>query len=104
MSEHSDTHPTVAAIQIALMRAAPGWRKMALLGQMSQTVKTLALNGLRQRHPDATEAALRRALADILLGEELANKAYGPAQLDLSDLLERAKDEASPQDEIEDGE
>ena len=80
MHEQSDTHPRMAAMQIALMREAPAWRKMALLGQMNQTVKMLALNGLRQRHPHATEAALRRVLADLLLGKELAHKAYGPIQ------------------------
>ena len=80
MLEYSDTHPRIAAMQIALMHEAPAWRKMALLGQMNQTVKMLALSGLRQRHPQATEAVLRRALADILLGKELARKAYGPMQ------------------------
>ncbi len=78
MREQSDTHPRMDAMQIALMREAPAWRKMALLGQMNQTVKMLALSGLRQRHPHATEATLHRALADLLLGKELAHKAYGP--------------------------
>ena len=86
MYELTDTHPRVARIQIDLMRKAPIWRKMVLLGQMNQTVKTLALSGLRQRHPQATETALRRALADIILGEELALKVYGPTpELDYVD-------------------
>jgi len=78
MRELTDTHPRVARMQLDLMREAPIWRKMVLLGQMNHTVKMLALSGLRQRHPQATEMALRRALADIILGEELAQKAYGP--------------------------
>lgn len=80
MCELTDTHPRVARMQIDLMREAPVWRKMVLLEQMNRTVKILALSGLRQRHPHATEAALRRALADIMLGEELALKVYGPIQ------------------------
>jgi hypothetical protein len=45
---------------------------------MCQTVRTLALAGLRQRRPDDTPAQRRRRLADLLLGPELATVAYGP--------------------------
>jgi hypothetical protein len=56
----------------------PPWRKMALVGEMSRTVRTLALAGLRQRHPDDTSAQRQRRLADLLLGPDLAAKVYGP--------------------------
>lgn len=45
---------------------------------MNATVRALALVGLRERYPEAGPEALRRRLADLLLGEELAAKAYGP--------------------------
>jgi hypothetical protein len=45
---------------------------------LNRWVRALALNGLRQRHPEAGEAELRRRLAGLLYGEELAEKAYGP--------------------------
>jgi len=51
---------------------------MALVGEMSRTVRTLALAGLRQRHPDDTSAQRQRRLADLLLGPDLAAKVYGP--------------------------
>ncbi len=35
------------------------------------------LSGLRSGFPNADEAELRRRLADLLLGEELARKVYG---------------------------
>ncbi len=41
--EYGDTHPEAERVQIALMRAAPPWRKLALLGQLNATVKALAL-------------------------------------------------------------
>jgi len=41
-------------------------------------VCTLALSGLRQRHPQASEDELRRHLADLWLGPELAARVYGP--------------------------
>lgn len=33
--------------------------------------------GLRRRYPDASEHEIRRRLADLLLGEELAKRVYG---------------------------
>jgi hypothetical protein len=45
---------------------------------MSSAVRGLSLAGLRSRHPQASEAELRRRFADIHLGPDLAAKAYGP--------------------------
>lgn len=75
--EHSDTHPEAERVQIALMRAALPWRKIALLGQLNATVKMLALEGLRRRHPRASEQTLRHLLAEQWLGPELAARVYG---------------------------
>lgn len=73
-----DTHPDAEAVLIDLLRQAPSWRKLEMIDQLNQTVKLLVLTGLRQRFPNDNEELLRRRLADILLGEELALKAYGP--------------------------
>ena len=59
-----DTEPKVEPVQIELLRQAPAWRKLEMVGQLNQTVRTLALSGLRQRHPEATPQELRRRLAD----------------------------------------
>ena len=40
----------------------------------------MALAGLRQRHPDDTPAQQQRRLADLLLGLDLAARAFGPMQ------------------------
>ena len=74
----SDTHPDIESYHLELIREAPSWKKAHMLGQMYQTMKELALIGLRKRHPQAIEAELRRYLADILLGTELAANVYGP--------------------------
>ena len=74
---YSDTHPKVEALQIELWRQASPTRKMHMLAQLNASGHILALAGLRSRYPDATETELRRRLADILLGEELARKVYG---------------------------
>ena len=72
-----DTHPDIAAVQIDLLKQATAARKLALLGQMNQTLKALAMSGLQTRHPLDTPAMLRRRMADLLLGPELAARAYG---------------------------
>jgi hypothetical protein len=67
-------------MQIERLRQMPPWRKMELVGDLNEAVRTLALAGLRQRHPDDTPAQRRRRLADLMLGPELAARVYGPLQ------------------------
>jgi hypothetical protein len=74
----SDTRPEAEVVLIGLLRQAPAWRKLHMVGQLNQTVRTLPLNGLRQRYPEATPQELRRRLAALLLGPGLAALAYGP--------------------------
>lgn len=82
-----DTHPDAERVQIELLRRAPAWRKLEMLGQLNETARTLALSGLRQRYPQATPEELRRRLADLLLGSELAERVYGA-------LLQEKRDDA----------
>jgi hypothetical protein len=73
----SDTNPKMEALQIQLLRQASPTRKMNMLAQLNASARLLALTGLRSRFPKASEAELRRKLADLLLGEVLAHKVYG---------------------------
>lgn len=74
---YSDTHPKMEALQIQLWRQANPTRKMHMLAQLNASVRMLALAGLRSRYPHASEAELRRRLAGLLLGEDIARKVYG---------------------------
>jgi hypothetical protein len=74
---YSDTHPKIEQMQIKMWRQASPTRKMHMLAQLNASARILALTGLRSRYPNATETELRRRLADLLLGEELARKVYG---------------------------
>jgi len=74
----SDTQPEAERVQLALLRQAPPWRKLEMLGQLNQAAHTLAISGLRQRYPQAGAGELRRRLANLLLGETLATQVYGP--------------------------
>ncbi|MHC1784056.1 MAG: hypothetical protein AB9891_15095 [Anaerolineaceae bacterium] len=73
----SDTHPKMEALQIQLWRQASPTRKMQMVAQLNQSARLLALAGLSSQYPQANEAELRRRLAGLLLGEEIANKVYG---------------------------
>ncbi len=73
-----DTGSQAERVLIDLLRHASVARKLEMLGQMNAAVRQLALQGLQVRHPEATEAQLQRYLADLLLGPELAARAYGP--------------------------
>jgi hypothetical protein len=74
----TDTTPEAERVLLDLMRQASPWRKLALVGQTNAAMRLLVEQGLRQRHPEADEAEIRRRLAGSLLGETLATRVYGP--------------------------
>lgn len=77
---YSDTHPKMEALQIQLVRRMPAWKKMSIVNDLNETVKTLAISGIKQRHPHATPEQVHRMLADLILGAELARKVYDRAR------------------------
>jgi hypothetical protein len=77
---YSDTHPKMEQMQIEFIRRMPSWKKMSMVEGLNETVKTLAVTGIKQRHPDATPEQVRRMLADLMLGPELARKVYDDAR------------------------
>jgi len=77
---YSDTHPKIEQMQIELIRRMPSWKKFAAIDDLNETLKSLALGGIKRMHPEASTVQLRRILADVLLGEDLAQKAYDNAR------------------------
>jgi hypothetical protein len=75
-----DTSLAVERVLVAMLRQTPAWRKLEMVGQLNQTVRTLAMSGLRRRFPNASDVELKRRLADLLLGPELAERVYGPVR------------------------
>lgn len=57
---YSDTHPKMEALQIQLWRQASPTKKMNMLAQLNALGRLLALTGLRDRYPQATETELHR--------------------------------------------
>ncbi|MBL1173428.1 MAG: hypothetical protein PGMFKBFP_02948 [Anaerolineales bacterium] len=77
---YSDTHPKMEALQIELIRRMPAWKKISIMDGLNETVKTMAISGIKQRHPNAAPAQIQRMLAELMLGAELAQKVYGHAK------------------------
>ena len=75
----TDTSREAEEVQLAILRRMPPWRKVEMVADGWECSRELALAGLRLRHPGASEQVLRRHLVSLLLGEELAARAYGQA-------------------------
>lgn len=74
-----DTHPELEAFQIQLIQRMPAWKKLAIVDGLNETIKTLTISGIKQRHPDASPERVHRLLAESMLGVELAQQVYGNA-------------------------
>jgi hypothetical protein len=72
----ADTHPKMEALQIQVIRRMPAWKKISIVNDLNETVKTMAVSGIKQRHPNATPQEVHFMLAEIMLGTELAQKVY----------------------------
>jgi hypothetical protein len=76
-TQSPDTSPEAEQVLVELLRRAPAWRKLRMVEDTNHSVKDLLLAGLRERFPQDPPAVLRRRLADLWLGSELAAAAYG---------------------------
>lgn len=77
---YRDTHPKIEALQIELIRRMPAWKKISIVDDLNAAVKMLAISGIKQRHPAAAPEQIRRMLAELMLGAELARKVYDHAR------------------------
>jgi hypothetical protein len=76
MSPPADTASSARAAQMTAYRAmSPSDRVRATL-EMSAAARDLSIAGHRARHPDWSETQVQRAVAELLLGPDLANRAF----------------------------
>ena len=72
--QHTDTSPEAEARYTdALRRAGPGKRLRRAL-ELSELTRRLAFDGLRARHPELDEQALRLKFVEQLYGAEAARR------------------------------
>ena len=72
-----DTSPEAERVLIELWRQATPARKFALVLDTTRSMQEFMLAGLRERHPQDSPVRLRRRFAQLWLGPDLANRAYG---------------------------
>jgi hypothetical protein len=70
----ADTTATAQAIQDALQRRLSPAEKLAQAARLSRMVDRLSIEGLRRRHPQATDATIRDLRAELRLGRDLAER------------------------------
>lgn len=89
---YADTDPHIEDLQIKFLRETPVWRKLEMMAELNASARLLALSGLRQRHPHASESELRWRLAALLYGENLARKVYGDLE-DAAAVIPHSEDQ-----------
>ena len=70
----ADTDPRIEKIQIEMLRQVTPARKMRMVTEMNHTVRMFMAAGLKKRNPEASPETLRRMFAELLLGDEMAQK------------------------------
>lgn len=71
-----DTSPTAQARYYELLRSLPVQRRMQAMQGLSRAVRELALAGIRERYPAATESELRVRLTVRLYGRAVAQRLF----------------------------
>jgi hypothetical protein len=74
-----DTSPVAERRQIEAWRQMSSVEKAALVTRATEDVMSLALAGIRQRHPDASERECFLRLAELRLGPALVRTVYADA-------------------------
>ncbi|CAN5767618.1 hypothetical protein BH11MYX3_BH11MYX3_06810 [soil metagenome] len=77
----SDTTPEAAEVQRRILRGMTAARKVELLSEMCEDSRTIAIAGIRTRHPDYDDQHARWALWRMLYGDQLFRRAWPSAPL-----------------------
>jgi len=72
----NDTHPSMAARQIELLRAAGPERRVAAAMAMSRTAIDASRDALRRLHPQLSEREMLRLWVALNYGEDLAKRVF----------------------------
>jgi hypothetical protein len=71
-----DTHPAAYDAQLRAYRQMAPERRAELALEMSDAIRSIAREGIRQRHPDYTPLDVSRALVRLLYGAEAARRVW----------------------------
>ena len=71
----ADTRPEAAWVQFDIYQRMPPEKRLELAFQMSDFVREIVREGLRDRHPEYTDEQVRLAACRLTLGQELFGRA-----------------------------
>ncbi len=72
----ADTTRDAHRVQLAIYQKLGGAGRLAIACQLTETVRQMALAGIRDRHPDYEEDQVRLAYARLTLGDNLVRAAW----------------------------
>ncbi len=78
-TQSPDTSVEAEQFLIENLRAAGPQRRLDMARDASRSIRQLAWNGLRLRHPKADENELRRRYAVLTFGEQVAEQLFATA-------------------------
>lgn len=78
MARSLDTSAEANQRQLKAFRSMTPKDRLQLADVMSSEVRALTVSGIRHRHPEYSAEEIQAALAEILLGRELAATSRGP--------------------------
>ena len=71
-----DTDEKTEQVLLELVRDMPDWKKLEQVASLTKTVRELALIGLKDQYPNASENELWLRFASLVLGHEVAERAF----------------------------
>ena len=75
--QSADTDETTERYLFTRLRTLPPWRKAEMLSVSTRAASDLAMAGLRERHPTALAAELRKRFAALVLGRQASMALFG---------------------------
>jgi len=72
----ADTDPEMERVMIELARTTPDWKKIEQVCAMIETTHALAMAGLRERYPNASEEELKKRFAALVLDRQTVIEMY----------------------------
>jgi hypothetical protein len=77
-----DTSPEAHRIQQEVWRAMPGEKRLRLALSWSSWIRRIALDGVRQRHPEYSEWELKLAWLRKTMGDQAFFQAFPDAKVE----------------------
>jgi hypothetical protein len=72
-----DTTAEALAVQFRVLRQIGPARRLAMMFELSDNLRSLVEAGVRHRHPDWNDRTIEREVIRLMIGDDLFRQAYG---------------------------